>query len=134
MAAPATILKESVVLRNRKGTGRPGMGHFFFRYASAAAPPAINTISQSKLEVKFCNSQSGIVSPHAGSLRQNCTIFLDFSFPSLLCLVMLGAKLHTMASSDQLGFSFRPLERRIWTVRDLVSTVRTHIEREYGDV
>jgi exodeoxyribonuclease VII large subunit len=47
---------------------------------------------------------------------------------------MLGAKLHTMVSSDQLGFSFRPLERRIWTVRDLVSTVRTHIEREYGDV
>jgi len=39
-----------------------------------------------------------------------------------------------MVSSDQLGFSFRPLERRIWTVRDLVSTVRTHIEREYGDV
>jgi len=39
-----------------------------------------------------------------------------------------------MVSSDQLGFSFRPLERRIWTVRDLVSTVRTHIEREYGDI
>jgi len=47
---------------------------------------------------------------------------------------MLGAKLHTMVSSDQLGFSFRPFERRVWTVRDLVSTVRTHIEREYGDV
>src|SRR5947199_5827890 len=47
---------------------------------------------------------------------------------------MLGAKLHTMVSCDQLGFTFRPLERRIWTVRDLVSTVRTHIEREYGDV
>jgi exodeoxyribonuclease VII large subunit len=39
-----------------------------------------------------------------------------------------------MASSDQLGFTFRPFERRIWTVRDLVSTVRTRIEREYGDV
>src|SRR6266446_1836230 len=39
-----------------------------------------------------------------------------------------------MVSSDQLGFSFRPLERRIWTVRDLVSTVRTHIEREYGEI
>jgi len=61
-------------------------------------------------------------------------ILPDFSSRSLLCLVMLGAKLHTMVSSDQLGFSFRPLERRIWTVRDLVSTVRTHIEREYGDV
>src|ERR1700745_1974076 len=39
-----------------------------------------------------------------------------------------------MASTGQLGFSFRPAERRIWTVRDLVSTVRTHIEREYGDI
>lgn len=39
-----------------------------------------------------------------------------------------------MASPGQLDFSFRPLDRRIWTVRDLVSAVRTHIEREYGDV
>jgi exodeoxyribonuclease VII large subunit len=39
-----------------------------------------------------------------------------------------------VASSGQLGFSFRPADRRIWTVRDLVSTVRTHIEREYSDV
>jgi exodeoxyribonuclease VII large subunit len=39
-----------------------------------------------------------------------------------------------MASADQLGFSFRPAERRTWTVRDLVAAVRTHIEREYGDV
>ena len=61
-------------------------------------------------------------------------ILPDFSSRSLLCLLTLGAKLHTMVSSDQLGFSFRPLERRIWTVRDLVSTVRTHVEREYGDV
>ena len=38
-----------------------------------------------------------------------------------------------MASTDQLGFSFRPPDRRVWTVRDLVATVRTHIEREYGD-
>ena len=38
-----------------------------------------------------------------------------------------------MAFSDQLGFSFRPPERRIWSVRDLVAAVRTHIEREYGD-
>jgi len=34
---------------------------------------------------------------------------------------------------DQLGFSFRPPERRIWTVRALVASVRTHIEREYSD-
>jgi len=38
-----------------------------------------------------------------------------------------------MASTDQLGFSFKPPERRVWTVRDLVAAVRTHIEREYGD-
>ena len=35
--------------------------------------------------------------------------------------------------SDQLGFNFRPPQRRIWTVRDLVAAVRTHIEREYSD-
>src|SRR5579863_5853813 len=39
-----------------------------------------------------------------------------------------------MASADQLGFSFRPAERRTWMVRDLVAAVRTHLEREYGDV
>jgi len=38
-----------------------------------------------------------------------------------------------MGSTDQLGFSFRPPDRRVWTVRDLVAAVRTHIEREYGD-
>jgi exodeoxyribonuclease VII large subunit len=42
-------------------------------------------------------------------------------------------KLPTMSSSDQLGFSFKPMDRRIWSVRDLVTAVRTHIEREYGD-
>jgi len=35
--------------------------------------------------------------------------------------------------SDQLGFSFRAPERRVWKVRDLVSAVRTHVEREYSD-
>src|SRR4030081_2054950 len=39
-----------------------------------------------------------------------------------------------MASADQLGFSFRPAERRTWTVRDLVAAVRTHLEREYNDI
>lgn len=39
-----------------------------------------------------------------------------------------------MGLSDQLGFSFRPAERRVWNVRDLVAAVRTHVEREYGDV
>jgi exodeoxyribonuclease VII large subunit len=38
-----------------------------------------------------------------------------------------------MEMSDQLGFHFRPPERRIWTVRALVSVVRSHLEREYSD-
>lgn len=38
-----------------------------------------------------------------------------------------------MAFADQLGFSFKPPERRVWTVCDLVAAVRSHIEREYGD-
>lgn len=38
-----------------------------------------------------------------------------------------------MAVNDQLDFSFRPLDRRIWTVRDLVAAVRTQVEREYTD-
>jgi exodeoxyribonuclease VII large subunit len=38
-----------------------------------------------------------------------------------------------MSFADQLGFSFKPVERRIWSVRDLVAAVRTHVEREYGD-
>ncbi|MGA8152766.1 MAG: exodeoxyribonuclease VII large subunit [Terriglobales bacterium] len=39
-----------------------------------------------------------------------------------------------VASTDQLGFSFTPPGRRTWTVRDLVAAVRTHVEREYGDI
>jgi len=35
--------------------------------------------------------------------------------------------------SDQLGFTFRAPDRRVWKVRDLVAAVRTHIEREYSD-
>src|SRR5271163_424320 len=38
-----------------------------------------------------------------------------------------------MSLSDQMGFSFRPPERRLWKVRDLVASVRSHIEREYSD-
>jgi len=34
---------------------------------------------------------------------------------------------------DQMGFTFRAPERRVWKVRDLVAAVRTHIEREYSD-
>lgn len=39
-----------------------------------------------------------------------------------------------MGSLDQLGFNFRPLERRVWTVRDLIAAARTQLEREYTDV
>src|ERR1700741_1466955 len=35
--------------------------------------------------------------------------------------------------SDQMGFTFRPADRRVWKVRDLVAAVRTHVEREYAD-
>ncbi len=35
--------------------------------------------------------------------------------------------------TDQMGFTFRPPERRVWKVRDLVAAVRSHIEREYSD-
>jgi exodeoxyribonuclease VII large subunit len=38
-----------------------------------------------------------------------------------------------MGLDGQLGFEFRVPERRVWTVRALVSAVRTHIEREYSD-
>src|SRR4051794_32438451 len=38
-----------------------------------------------------------------------------------------------MGATDQLGFSFRAPERRVWTVRDLVAAVRSHIEREYSE-
>jgi exodeoxyribonuclease VII large subunit len=38
-----------------------------------------------------------------------------------------------MSVSDQMGFSFRHPDRRVWKVRDLVASVRSHIEREYSD-
>ena len=38
-----------------------------------------------------------------------------------------------MASLDQMGFNFRPPERRIWSVRDLIASVRTQLEREFTD-
>src|SRR6476620_3181126 len=53
-----------------------------------------------------CPTHMGVSAPHIGAL---------------------------MSSTDQLGFSFKPPDRRVWTVRDLVAAVRTHIEREYGD-
>ena len=39
-----------------------------------------------------------------------------------------------MATSDQLGFTFQQARQRVWRVQDLVSAVRTHVEREYTDV
>ena len=39
-----------------------------------------------------------------------------------------------MAFADQLGFTFRAPDRRIWAVRDLVAAARTHLEREYSDI
>src|SRR5205085_141354 len=39
-------------------------------------------------------------------------------------------------TGGQLGLSFQPLAagRRVWTPRELMSAVRTTVEREYGDV
>ncbi len=45
-----------------------------------------------------------------------------------------SGKLQPVASTDQLGFSFKAPDRRIWAVRDLVAAVRTHLEREYSDI
>jgi exodeoxyribonuclease VII large subunit len=39
-----------------------------------------------------------------------------------------------VAFADQLGFTFKAPERRVWVVRDLVAAIRTHLEREYTDV
>ena len=39
-----------------------------------------------------------------------------------------------MSFSDQLGFAFKAPARRVWVVRELVAAVRTHLEREYGDI
>ncbi len=41
--------------------------------------------------------------------------------------------LKLMTIADQLGFQFQAPQRRVWTVRALVSAVRTHVEREYAD-
>jgi len=38
-----------------------------------------------------------------------------------------------MDASDQLGFQFRAPERHVWTVRALVSAVRSLVERQYSD-
>ena len=39
----------------------------------------------------------------------------------------------TYDPQEQLGFTFRPPERRVWTVRDLVAAARGTLEQEYGD-
>jgi exodeoxyribonuclease VII large subunit len=45
-----------------------------------------------------------------------------------------SVKLQPVSLSDQLGFTFKAPERRVWVVRDLVAAVRTQLEREYTDV
>src|SRR5437879_5570127 len=40
----------------------------------------------------------------------------------------------SQTGDPQLGLFFQAPARRVWTVRDLVSTVRTAVEREYTDV
>ena len=36
-------------------------------------------------------------------------------------------------AQEQPGYTFRPPERRVWTVRDLVAAARASLEQEYGD-
>jgi exodeoxyribonuclease VII large subunit len=43
-------------------------------------------------------------------------------------------KLLAVAFADQLGFSFKAPDRRVWVVRDLVAALRTSMEREYSDI
>ena len=43
-------------------------------------------------------------------------------------------KLASVSEQSQFDFIFSPPSRRVWTVRDLVGAVRTHLEREYSDV
>src|SRR4051812_42559232 len=51
------------------------------------------------------------------------------------CFIFQNAKLRLMSDSDQLGFTFEAQpQRRVWTVRDLMSAVRTRMEREFTDV
>jgi exodeoxyribonuclease VII large subunit len=56
-----------------------------------------------------------------------------FSSQALNSFIRFCATLPSMSLADQMGFNFRPPERRVWKVRDLVASVRTHIEREYSD-
>src|SRR5581483_5952459 len=44
------------------------------------------------------------------------------------------SKLQSMSLPDQLGFTFQAPARRIWTVRDLMASARTALERELTDV
>jgi exodeoxyribonuclease VII large subunit len=39
-----------------------------------------------------------------------------------------------VAFDDQLGFSFKAPDRRVWAVRELVAALRTSMEREYSDI
>jgi exodeoxyribonuclease VII large subunit len=39
-----------------------------------------------------------------------------------------------VAFADQMGFSFKAPDRRVWAVRELVAALRTSMEREYGDI
>src|SRR5260370_1566626 len=45
-----------------------------------------------------------------------------------------SGKLLTMAFADQLGFSCKARDARVWVVGDLVAAGRTHVEREYSDI
>ena len=90
--------------------------------------------------MKVCHSERS-EEPHAGRRFDRRVA----GFPPLFALRLLFTPpgppnlprhcdtLPSMSLSDQMGFTFRPPERSVWKVRDLVAAVRTHIEREYSD-
>ena len=64
-------------------------------------------------------------------------IFASASFPPALSyfFILPSFTLAGMPFEDQLGFTFEAQpQRRIWSVRDLMASIRTRLEREFTDV
>src|SRR3984957_9047150 len=121
--------------------------------ANAPLPARIGShvpASASELYARRGRRKSGISQPRKlpdrGRFSSPDPIDLSTTFPpgSLTAPGLRFSGLPTVPAScgtlpsmsslaDQMGFNFRPPERRVWKVRDLVASVRTHIEREYAD-
>src|SRR5947209_14690868 len=70
-----------------------------------------------------------MLTPYSSLLRSSANYPLHLSVRFRVTVNSLS-----MAFADQMGFSFRAPERRVWGVRDLVAAARTHLEREYSDI